>query len=54
VLTSLNGRSAETAGRARDAGMVAASDEEIAVSDYILSTCRPATRWRSPNASCRR
>ena len=41
VLTSLNGRSAETAGRARDAGMLAASDEEIAASDYILSILPP-------------
>jgi L-threonate 2-dehydrogenase len=41
VLTSLEGRSAETAGRARDAGMVAASDEEIAATDYILSILPP-------------
>jgi len=41
VLTSLKGRSAETADRARDAGMVAASDEEIAATDYILSILPP-------------
>ena len=41
VLTSLTGRSAETAGRARLAGMVAASDEEIAGTDYILSILPP-------------
>jgi len=41
VLTSLTGRSAETADRARLAGMVAASDEEIAGTDYILSILPP-------------
>ena len=41
VLTSLKGRCAETADRARDAGMVAASDEEIAATDYILSILPP-------------
>ncbi len=41
VLTSLNGRSAETAARAKAAGMVAASDEEIAAADFILSILPP-------------
>ena len=41
VLTSLKGRSQETADRAGAAGMVAASDEEIAASDYILSILPP-------------
>jgi 3-hydroxyisobutyrate dehydrogenase-like beta-hydroxyacid dehydrogenase len=41
VLTSLTGRSAETVARARGAGMVAASDEEIASTDFILSILPP-------------
>jgi 3-hydroxyisobutyrate dehydrogenase-like beta-hydroxyacid dehydrogenase len=41
VLTSLAGRSAETTARAKDAGMVAASDEEIARADFILSILPP-------------
>ena len=41
VLTSLEGRSAETAARAKAAGMVAASDDEIAASDFILSILPP-------------
>ncbi len=41
VLTSLNGRSAETATRAKVAGMAVASDEEIAASDFILSILPP-------------
>lgn len=41
VLTSLTGRSAETVKRASAAGMVAASDEEIAASDFILSILPP-------------
>ncbi len=41
VFTSLQGRSGETAARAVAAGMVAASDEEIAASDYILSILPP-------------
>jgi 3-hydroxyisobutyrate dehydrogenase-like beta-hydroxyacid dehydrogenase len=41
VLTSLTGRSAETVQRARDAGMQAASDEEIAASDFLLSILPP-------------
>ena len=41
VLTSLQGRSAETSARAKAAGMVAASDEEIAATDFILSILPP-------------
>jgi len=41
VLTSLNGRSPETAARAKAAGMVSSSDEEIAASDFILSILPP-------------
>ena len=41
VLTSLKGRSAETATRAKAAGMTVASDEEIAASDFILSILPP-------------
>src|SRR5205807_4026659 len=42
VLTSLTGRSAETSERAKATGMVAASDEEIAASDFILSILPPS------------
>jgi putative dehydrogenase len=41
VLTSLEGRSAETATRAKAAGMAVAGDEEIAASDFILSILPP-------------
>jgi putative dehydrogenase len=41
VLTSLKGRSAETATRANAAGMTVANDEEIAASDFILSILPP-------------
>jgi putative dehydrogenase len=41
VLTSLTGRSAETATRAKAAGMAAAGDEEIAACDFILSILPP-------------
>jgi 3-hydroxyisobutyrate dehydrogenase-like beta-hydroxyacid dehydrogenase len=41
VLTSLDGRSAETATRAKAAGMTTAGDEEIAASDFILSILPP-------------
>ena len=41
VLTSLKGRSDETAARAKAAGMAAAGDEEIAASDFILSILPP-------------
>jgi len=41
VLTSLKGRSDETATRAKAAGMAAAGDEEIAASDFILSILPP-------------
>ena len=41
VLTSLTGRSAETATRAKKYGLTAASDEEIAATDFILSILPP-------------
>src|ERR1700734_861118 len=41
VLTSLKGRSEETATRAKAAGMTATGDEEIAASDFILSILPP-------------
>jgi 3-hydroxyisobutyrate dehydrogenase-like beta-hydroxyacid dehydrogenase len=41
VLTSLDGRSAETAMRTAAAGMQPASDEEIAAGDFILSILPP-------------
>ena len=41
VLTSLTGRSAETATRAKTYGLTAASDEEIAAADFILSILPP-------------
>jgi L-threonate 2-dehydrogenase len=41
VLTSLKGRSQETQARAKQAGIVGASDEEIAASDFILSILPP-------------
>ena len=41
VLTTLKGRSAETVARAKRAGMQAASDEEIAATDFILSILPP-------------
>ena len=41
VLTSLTGRSAETATRAKRFGLTAASDEEIAATDFILSILPP-------------
>jgi 3-hydroxyisobutyrate dehydrogenase-like beta-hydroxyacid dehydrogenase len=41
VLTSLKGRSAETTARTKAAGMVSASDEEIAATDFILSILPP-------------
>ena len=41
VLTSLSGRSEATAARAKAAGMVAASDEEIAACDFVLSILPP-------------
>jgi len=42
VLTSLAGRSLETQARAKEAGMVAAADEEIARADFILSVLPPS------------
>jgi len=41
VLTSLTGRSQETAARAKAAGMAAAGDNEIAAADFILSILPP-------------
>jgi putative dehydrogenase len=41
VITALDGRSAETIARAKAAGMAAASDKEIAASDFILSIVPP-------------
>jgi putative dehydrogenase len=41
VLTSLEGRSAESAARAKAAGMIAASDPEIASADIVLSIVPP-------------
>src|SRR6266508_540219 len=41
VLTSLEGRSFETSARAKAAGMLAASDEEIVAADFILSILPP-------------
>jgi 3-hydroxyisobutyrate dehydrogenase-like beta-hydroxyacid dehydrogenase len=41
VLTSLKGRSAETVARAKAAGMIDASDEEIAATDFLLSILPP-------------
>ena len=41
MLTSLAGRSADTGGAGKAAGMVAASDEEIAAGDFILSILPP-------------
>jgi putative dehydrogenase len=41
VLTSFTGRSPETVARAKASGMVSASDEEIAASDFILSILPP-------------
>ena len=41
VLTSLGGRSAETAARAKAAGMADANDKEIAAADFILSILPP-------------
>jgi len=41
VLTALAGRSEATVARAREAGMAAASDEEIAAADFILSILPP-------------
>jgi putative dehydrogenase len=42
VLTSLSGRSAETAARAKKYGLTAAADEEIASADFILSILPPS------------
>lgn len=58
VLTSLTGRSEDTAKRAADAGMIAAEDSEIASADIILSIVPPgealATAERLAAAIARR
>jgi L-threonate 2-dehydrogenase len=41
VLTSLKGRSAQSAERAKAAGMISVNDEEIAATDFILSILPP-------------
>jgi 3-hydroxyisobutyrate dehydrogenase-like beta-hydroxyacid dehydrogenase len=41
VLTSLKGRSEETAARAKAAAMLAATDAEIAAADFVLSVLPP-------------
>jgi len=41
VVTSLKGRSDETRARAKNAGLVDASDEEIAATDFVLSILPP-------------
>ena len=41
VLTSLDGRSDASAARAKAAGMIAASDPEIATADIVLSIVPP-------------
>lgn len=46
VLTSLEGRSAASAARAKAAGMVAASDPEIAAADIVLSIVPPGEALR--------
>jgi hypothetical protein len=46
VLTSLTGRSDARAQRAAAAGMIAASDAEIAHADIILSRPRKPCRWQ--------
>jgi putative dehydrogenase len=43
VRTALQGRGAETLARAKDAGMIGASDEQIAASDFILSILPPGS-----------
>ena len=42
VITSLAGRSEASAMRAKAAGMVAASDQEVAQADYFLSIVPPS------------
>ena len=45
VLTSLTGRSAASAARARTAGMQAASDRELTEATSCSRSCRRAMRW---------
>ena len=54
VLTSLEGRSAASAARAKAAGMIAASDPEIATADIVLSIVPPEKPCRSRSGSRRR
>src|SRR3954463_9991897 len=42
VLTSLKGRSTDSAARARQAGLTDASDDEIATADFVLSIVPPS------------
>lgn len=42
VVTSLEGRSADSARRAKEAGMIAVSDKELAQADYFLSILPPS------------
>lgn len=42
VITSLAGRSEASAKRAKDAGMVSATDQDCAQADYFLSICPPS------------
>ena len=53
VLTSLTGRSADTVKRAKNRPG-AASDEEIAASDFVLSILPPGDAVGSRSGSCRR
>jgi 3-hydroxyisobutyrate dehydrogenase-like beta-hydroxyacid dehydrogenase len=46
VLTSLKGRSADSASRAKQAGLTDAGDEEIAAADFILSIVPPSEAQR--------
>jgi L-threonate 2-dehydrogenase len=46
ILTSLVGRSTETARRAAAAGMIAVTDEELAAADFILSIVPPGDAMR--------
>jgi putative dehydrogenase len=49
VLTSLKGRSADSAARARQAGLTDASDDEIATADFILSIVPPSEAQQLAN-----
>ena len=47
VVTSLAGRSEDSAKRAKAAGMVAVSDQELARADYFLSILPPSEIGRA-------